>query len=88
MAPQAIDWFRLIWDMIQRGHAIRHVARRSGIPETTIKDYMQGSQPPHWRGEILVAMWSKICKQPREQAPTTDVVLALRVTKRETEMMR
>ena len=78
-----IDWFRLLWDLVQRGVKLRDIARRCGIAESTLKGYLHGSQPPHWRGELLVALWCEVCARERGDLPVTAVVLAPRVVRRD-----
>ncbi len=85
-APLAIDWFRLLWDLIQRGHSIASISRRSKISESTLKGYLHGSHPPHWRGEVLIAMWCQSCDKARDSVPKTEVVLAPRVVHRRPEV--
>jgi len=50
--PMAIDWYRLLWDLIQRGHSIADVSKMAGIPESTMKVYLRGPHPlsrcPGW----------------------------------------
>lgn len=78
-----IDWFRLLWDLVQRGMKLRDIARRCDIAESTLKGYLHGSQPPHWRGEVLIRLWSEVCDCERSEAPMTSVVLAPRVVRRD-----
>lgn len=75
----AIDWFRLIWDMVQRGEPLVAIYRRTGIAEGTLREYLKGSQPPHWRGELLIELWCAVCDRARADVPTTAMVLAPRV---------
>lgn len=74
-----VDWFRLLWDLVQRGDNLQIVADTTGIGRTTLRGYLQSSQPPHWRGERLIDHWMHRCGQPREAAPTTTLVLPSRV---------
>lgn len=81
-APQQIvvtDWFRLLWDMVQRDCKLLHIERRTGIKESTLREYLNGSQPPHWRGELLIGLWCDVCARARADAPTTEMILAPRV---------
>ena len=80
--PQAIDWYRLLWDLIQCGHSIADVSKMADIPESTMKGYLRGSHPPHWRGEVLIAVWCQTCKMARKDLPMTDVYIAPRVVER------
>lgn len=81
MSAQAVDWFRLLWDLIQRGWTVVEVGRRSQIPEGTLRGYMEGSQPPHWRGELLIVLWCQACDKRREDVPMCDVYTAPRIVK-------
>lgn len=74
-----VDWFRLIWDMVQRGEPLVSIYRRTGIAEGTLREYLKGSQPPHWRGERLIEMWCVVCGTVKADAPMTKIVLAPRV---------
>jgi len=81
-APQQIvvtDWFRLLCDMVQREHSMSEIARKTGINVMTIYGYRDGSQPPHWRGELLIELWCAVCDRARVDVPTTELVLAPRV---------
>jgi hypothetical protein len=81
-APQVIDWYRLLWDLIQRGHSIADVSKMAGIPESTMKGYLRGSHPPHWRGEVLISVWCRTCGKPREDLQMTELYIAPRVVER------
>lgn len=80
-APVAVDWFRLLWDLMQRGHNLQTVSNATGIGRTTLRGYLQESQPPHWRGERLIALWCLTCNKPRDQAPTIELSLSPRVVR-------
>jgi hypothetical protein len=75
------DWFRLLWDMVQRGHSINEISRRTGIAHSTLIGYHEGSQPPHWRGELLIELWCGVCAQARVDVPTTHLCLSPRVVR-------
>ena len=79
----AIDWFRLLWDLVQRGMKLRDIAKRCSIAESTLKGYLHGSHPPHWRGELLVALWCEVCARERIDVPVTAGVLAPRGVRRD-----
>lgn len=78
----AIDWFRLLWDLVQRGMTLRDIANRCDIAPSTLKGYLRDSHPPHWRGELLVALWCEVCGKGRIDVPVTAVVLTPRVVRR------
>ena len=78
-APQAVDWFRLLWDLVQRGHKLTHIADRTGIAHGTLRRYLHDSQPPHWRGELLITMWAEATGRPRGDVPMAELPLTPRV---------
>lgn len=80
--PAVIDWFRLLRDLIQRWHSIAAIEKRSGIAESTLRGYLQGSHPPHWRGEVLIALWCQSCEKGRDDLPMTELYIAPRVVER------
>ena len=82
MKPLAVDWFRLLWDLMQRGHNLQTIADATGIGRTTLRGYLAESQPPHWRGEKLLALWCLTCKKGRECAPMVELVFNPRVVHR------
>lgn len=82
-APQTIDWFRLLWDLIQHGTTLRIIAARTDIAEATLRGYLAGSHPVYWRGELLVQLWCATCKRGRADLPMTEVYIAPRVVNRE-----
>lgn len=79
-AQTTVDWFRLIWDMVQRGINVSAIAMRTGIPEGSIREYIAGSHPPHWRGELLIGEWVKATGKGRGEIGMETVVLTTRVT--------
>ena len=78
-APQAVDWFRLLWDMVQRGHKLTHIADRTGIAHGTLRRYLHDSQPPHWRGVLLIEMWAETTGNKPEDVPMAELSLSPRV---------
>ncbi len=83
MKHQTVDWWRLLWDMVQRGVTIAEAARRLGQTKETIRRYAYGSQPPHWRGEIMIDLWCKVCSKERQDVPMCDLVITPRVVNRD-----
>ncbi len=73
-APLAIDWFRLLWDLIQRGHSIASISERSKISRSTLRGYLEGSHPPHWKGEKLITFWCEQTGQTRSILTRIEVV--------------
>lgn len=81
---ETVDWFRLLWDLIQRGWKLSGIADRTTIGESTLRMYLNGSQPPHWRGEVLIDLWCQACSKDREQLPMCEVYIAPRVVEKRT----
>lgn len=75
----AVDWFRLLWDLVQRGHNLAAISRRTGISKGTLRGYLSHSQPPHWRGELLISLWCEVCEKPRSALPRERLALATRI---------
>ena len=81
-APTTIDWFRLIWDLVQHGISLRAIAARTDIAEATLRGYLAGSHPVYWRGELLVGLWCATRGLDRADLPMADVYIAPRVVER------
>lgn len=79
MAQQTVDWFRLIWDLVQRGVNVSRIADRTGIPESAIRGYIAGAHPPHWRGELLIEQWIAVTGRSRGELHMETVVHTIRV---------
>lgn len=77
--PQAVDWFRLLWDLVQHGCGLSEISRRTGIAHGTLRGYLDGGHPNHWRGELLIALWIETTGRLRADVHMADVVLAPRV---------
>lgn len=84
----AVDWFRLVWDLVQRGQTIAAIERRTGISSSTIRLYQDGSQPPAWRAVLLWRMWCETMGRRdllealdtlMDGLPMTELVIAPRV---------
>lgn len=80
--PQTVDWFRLLWDLVQRGWSVRGVSEKVDIPPSTLYHYMRGSHPNHWRGEDLILLWCQACAKQRDELPMCDVYTAPRVVEK------
>lgn len=78
-APVAVDWFRLLWDLMQRGHNLQTVSNATGIGRTTLRGYLQESQPPHWRGEELIRLWCAETGRHRDEINVGEICLKNRV---------
>lgn len=64
-----VDWFRLLWDLVQRGINLAEISRRTRISTATLHGYLAHSQPTHWRGELLIALWCETCDMGRKDLP-------------------
>jgi hypothetical protein len=69
----SIDWHRLLWDLLQRGMSIRALAADLELPTNTVRGYMDGSHPPHWKGEMLISMWERCTGGNRKELQTVPV---------------
>ena len=61
---------------------LRIIAARTDIAEATLRGYLAGSHPPHWRGEALVRMWCSTFNADRSGIAMTEVYIAPRVVER------
>ena len=77
--PKAVDWLAVMWDLIQRDQSLLQVSRRIGIPHSTLRIYLDGSHPPHWRGEIIIEAWCLAVGKDRGDLPMQDVQTMPRV---------
>jgi hypothetical protein len=83
-----VDWVELMCQLRLCGMTLSDIEAHSGIPESTLRGYAElGSQPPHWRGEIIITVWCSTLAKPREQLPTTDVYIAPRIVRKESSAM-
>ena len=71
-AVMDLDWSEMVFDLKRAGMAQHEICRALGgrITEGMIRQYMVGAQPQHWRGEMLIALWSERTGKDRSQAPT------------------
>lgn len=64
------DWSEMIFDMIRAGKTRFEIAREVGsVSEPTIRTYMAGACPTHWRGELILGAWERITGKTRQDAP-------------------
>lgn len=68
--------------MHKRGHDLQAIANATGIGRTTLRGYLADSQPPHWRGERLIALWMQTCGRSREEVPITTLPMSVKATRR------
>lgn len=64
-----IDWFRVLDDLRRHGLPNAQVAKRIGVPTTTLLGWKQGAEPKHTDGELLLDLWVGITGSNRHQAP-------------------
>lgn len=77
-----VDWVELVWDLVQRGHTLASLEALVGIDRNTLRRYYEdGSQPPHWRGELLLAAWCSVLSRPAAAAPRTALYIAPRIVR-------
>lgn len=74
-----VDWFGVIWDMVQREISVLSIAQTTGIPESAIRGYIAGAHPPHWRGELLISQWIIATGRTREELPMETLRQTIRV---------
>ena len=74
-----VDWFALIWDMVQREISVLRIAQTTGIPESAIRGYIAGAHPAHWRGELLISQWIIATGRTRDELPMETVMRTIRV---------
>lgn len=68
--PLPIDWFRVLVQLQRAGRSIERVAADLAIPATTLRYWHTwDGEPPHWRGQILLAYWSDVIGRPAHEAP-------------------
>lgn len=72
MTPRDFDWSELIFDLKRTGmdHGEICGALNGCVSESALRTYIAGAQPGHWRGEMLLMLWSTKTGKRREQAPT------------------
>lgn len=52
------------------------VADLVGVPRSTLRGWLDGSEPGHAQGELVIAAWMKVTGKPRELVPTERRVLS------------
>lgn len=66
------DWSEIILDLRRSGMAQHEIAKVMGraAGESSIRKYLAGTAPVHWRGELLLELWEKRTGKARSEAPT------------------
>ena len=72
MIVKDYDWSEIIFDLKRLGMDHNEIvgALNGCVSEAAIRKYMAGAHPGHWRGEMLLMLWSKRTGKTRDQAPT------------------
>lgn len=64
------DWSEIIFDLRRAGVGQVEIARQLGVVgESSVRKYMAGSSPSHWRGERLLDLWESRTGRDRTEAP-------------------
>lgn len=64
------DWSEIIFDLRRAGLGQSEIARQLGVAsEGMIRQYLAGSSPTHWRGELLLGLWESRTGLDRSEAP-------------------
>lgn len=69
------DWSEMMFDLIRRGRTRFWIARSIGVSEPTVRTYMAGAKPSHWRGELILKTWARETGKAREDAPMVPVAV-------------
>ena len=66
------DWWRVITDLQQAGIPMLSIGKAMGDVQLTnqmLVHYRAGTEPLHWRGELLLVYWCEIMGKAREDRP-------------------
>lgn len=65
------NWPEIILDLRRSGMGQHEIAKEMGpaAGESMVRQYLAGSTPTHWRGELLLALWERRTGQDRGTAP-------------------
>jgi hypothetical protein len=72
----ANDWAAMLEELAALGVGSRRISDAMGgdVTDRMLRVYRNGTQPTHWRGEALVALWCELTGKARELAPRCDVI--------------
>ncbi len=65
------DWWQVITDLQRAGIPMTAVERvmDSQLTDKMLVHYRAGTEPQHWRGELLLTYWCQIMHRAREDRP-------------------
>lgn len=67
---QPVSWWHVIVELQRRGYTHGTVAAAVGVARGTVDAWKnRGCEPGHVDGERLVALWSSVTGQPRDELP-------------------
>jgi len=66
-----IDWAEIILDLRRAGMGQHDISRAThgASGEAAIRSYLAGASPVHWRGEILLDVWTQVTGKTRDAVP-------------------
>lgn len=65
-----VDWFLVIVALEKKGANMYVLSEKSGVPRSTLNDWKcLRTQPSHYGGEQLIALWMVETGLPRDQVP-------------------
>lgn len=84
---QTPDWAEMIEQLKGRGLSTRDISNAMGadITDRMLNHYRAGTQPMHWRGEGLIALWCKTLELERSDLPLMLLVRGHRVDRNRVE---
>lgn len=75
---QRTDWFAVITELqTKHGIPIDRIGRRMGLEQMTpsmLRHYRMGTEPVHWRGDLLLTFWCEVTGKAMASRPMVDVI--------------
>lgn len=68
--PEVVNWPAVLAQLCCGQMSVYALAASLGVPRSTLRGWLDGSQPSHPDGERLIAEWMRVTGKPREQVPT------------------
>lgn len=68
--PRAVCWPALLGDLCAGRMSTYAVAELLDVPRSTLRGWIDGSQPNHADGERVIAVWIRVTGKSRELVPT------------------